>query len=122
MFEDFLNHRCDIYHLVERQPTAAYGIRPGKITEWEQEPSLTDVPCHFQVSQYDSVQIVQGEPYSRVSGETKLTLPYGTDIRMNDKVRDRKTGLAYRADVPKEVQQHHIIVTIRREEGVKGAI
>ena len=68
------------------------------------------------------LQIVQGEPYSSLEGQVKLSLPIGTGIRKNDIVQSRETGLRYRADVPREIRGHHIIVTLRREGGVKGAI
>ena len=48
-------------------------------------------------------------------------MPYGVDIRENDFVKSR--GLIYRAGIPKAVHgNHHIVVTIKREEGIKGAI
>lgn len=122
MFEDFLNHKCDIFHLVEVEKTAGYGVRTGKRMEVEDTPSLTEVRCHFHITQSNFLRIEQGEPYSRLSGETKLTLPIGTDIRMNDIVRDCDTGMRYRADLPNKIQDHHISVVIRREDGQKGAI
>ena len=68
-----------------------------------------------------SPKIVQKEPYPAVEGEAKLALPYGVDIRENDFVKSR--GLIYRAGIPKAVHgNHHIVVTIKREEGIKGAI
>ena len=121
MFEDFLNHRCDIFHLVEETQSAGYGIRTGNVLRHEAEPSLTEVPCHFHV-QSDFIRIEQNEPYPRLSGEEKLSLPYGTDIRQNDLVRDCQTGHCYRCDIPKNIREHHIVVKIRSEEGLKGAI
>ena len=56
-----------------------------------------------------------------MEGEVKLALPYGTDIRENDFVKSR--DYMFRAGIPKAVHgNHHIVVTIRREEGIKGAI
>lgn len=122
MFEDFLNHKCDIFHLVEKKKAAGYGIKIGNVMEIEDEPSLVDIPCHFHIGQSNSLRVNQEKPYSAFSGETKLTLPIGTDIRINDIVRDCDTGLKYRADLPNKVQDHHITVTIRREDGLEGAI
>lgn len=122
MFEDFLNHKCNIFHLIEVEKEVGYGIQTEVVREPEKEPSLTDIPCHFHIAQSNFLQIVQEEPYSRVSGETKLSLPIDTDIRKNDIVQDCDTGLFYRADLPKRVRNHHIIVTVRREDGTKGAI
>lgn len=121
MFEDFFNHTCDIFHLVEQASTKDYGIKVAKQYVYEKEPSEKDVPCHFHI-QSDTLKIVQKEPYSILSGEVKLSLPIGTDIRKNDRVQSKETGLCYYADVPRNIREHHIIVQVRREEGVKGAI
>jgi hypothetical protein len=121
MFDEFLNHRCDIYHLIQGEEDAGYGIRKSNVPVHEDTPSLTDVPCHFYVRQ-SSLQIVQDKPYSAVSGDVKLALSIGTDIRMNDLVCDRRTGFMYRADVPNEIHGHHISVLLHREGGLKGAI
>jgi hypothetical protein len=122
MFDELLDHRCDIYHLIDGKKTAGYGIKTNYISEHEENPSLTDVPCHFHNSQSNFLRIEQSTPYSRLSGETKLTLPVGTDIRKNDMIRDCGTGMKYRADMPKTIRGHHISVTVRREDGLKGAI
>lgn len=121
MFEDFLNHRCDIFHLEEKEQAAGYGIKTGKVLRHEYDPSLTDIPCHFH-TQSDFLRIEQNEPYPSMTGEDKLSLPIGTDIRQNDKVRDCETGLCYVCDVPKKIRDHHITVKIRKEKGLKGAI
>lgn len=118
-FSDFLNHRCNIYHPVKRDVNFGYGIKSEQQEERLLKPDLEDIPCHFYVS--SSPTIEQKEPYSAVEGEAKLALPYGTDIRENDFVKSR--SLIYRAGIPKAVHgNHHIVVTIKREEGIKGAI
>ena len=118
-FDDFLNHRCNIYHPVKKDVDFGYGIKSEPAEERLKMPDLEDVPCHFYVS--PSPKIVQKEPYPVVEGEAKLALPYGVDIRENDFVKSR--GLIYRAGIPKAVHgNHHIVVTIKREEGIKGAI
>ena len=90
-FEDFLNHRCNIYHPVKKDVDFGYGIKSEPAEERLKMPDLEDVPCHFY------------------------------DIRENDFVKSR--GLIYRAGIPKAVHgNHHIVVTIKREEGIKGAI
>lgn len=121
MFEDFLNHTCDIFHLVEQPSTEDYGIKVAKQSVYEKEPSEKDVPCHFHI-QSDGIKLIQEEPYRRLSGEIKVSLPIGTNIRKNDRVQSKETGLCYLADVPRNIREHHIIVQVRREEGVKGAI
>lgn len=121
MFEDFLNHRCDIYHLETKQQSAGYGIKTGTVMRYGSTPSVTDVHCHFHVKS-DVIRIEQNEPYPALSGEGKLTLPIGTDIRKNDKVRNRETGECFICDRPTKIQDHHITVKIKAESGLKGAI
>lgn len=124
MFDDFMNHTCNIYHVGEETISAGYGIKDKKIAVHHTIPDEVGVSCHFHIkSVVGSLKVVQNEPYSSVEGQIKLSLPIGTDIRMDDIVEDCRNGLKYRVDVPKEVYGgHHIIVNIRRQEGVKSAI
>lgn len=123
MFDDFLNHRCNIYHLIDGAVNAGYGIRRRATRETESTASETNVPCHFHVKVSDTLRVVQDEPFSTIDGEIKLTLPAGTDIRENDTVESQHTGLKYRAGVPREIHGgHHITVKLYREGGVKSAI
>ncbi|MCI8860442.1 MAG: DUF3599 family protein [Lachnospiraceae bacterium] len=121
MLEDFFNHKCDIFHLVKNQEEGCYGIRGKERMVPEKTPSEENVSCHFHTKS-NNLQIVQGEPYRGLAGEVKLSLPIDTDIRKNDVVRSRETGMYYRADLPKNIQGHHLTVVLRREDGVKGAI
>ncbi len=123
MFEDFMDHKCNIYHLKEEPVNVGYGIEAENVRAPESESILTDVPCHFHTQMNNYLQLVQKEPYSSIDGKIKLSLPPGTDIRMNDLVEDCRDGLQYRAGKPTEVHGgHHIIVMLARMEGVKGAI
>ena len=122
-WEDFLDHTCDIYHLVDAGDQGAYGIIAAESLTPEAEPSETDVPCHFHTKQNDLMRLVQHEPEASVEGQLKLSLGIGVDIRRNDIVYSHEDGLRYRAGVPREVgRRHHIIVTLYRESGVKGAL
>lgn len=119
MFEEFLNHRCSIYHPEQVETKTKYGIKAAQSETCKDTPDLEDVPCHFYVN--SSLAIKQNEPFASIEGEAKLALPYGTDIRENDFVKSR--GYMFRAGIPKAVHgNHHIVVTIRREDGIKGAI
>lgn len=121
MFEDYLNHRCDIYHTAPTDTKIGYGINAARVAECPKEPDITDVPCHFHIN--TGLAIVQEEPYPRLGGTVKLTLPFGTEIHENDYVRSRKTGHIYRAEIPRAIHEnHHLIVNLRREDGIKGAI
>lgn len=119
MFEEFLNHRCNIYHPEKVETNVKYGIKAAQSEMCKDIPDLEDVPCHFYVN--SSLTIKQNEPFASVEGEVKLALPYGTDIRENDFIKSR--DYMFRAGISKTVHgNHHIVVTIRREEGIKGAI
>lgn len=123
MFEDFMDHRCNIYHLVDAAEDCGYGIRSVETRIMESTASEQDVPCHFHVRDNNTIRIVQNEPFSSVCGEVKLSLPTGTDIRENDIVESIKTGLKYRAGIPKTIHNgHHIVVALYREGGVNSAI
>lgn len=122
-WEDFLNHTCDIYHLVAGGGTGAYGISVSERLVPEETPSLTDIPCHFHIKQNDLTRLVQNEPETSVEGQIKCSFPIGTDIRKNDTVLSHEDGLRYRAGVPRTVaHNHHIIVQLYREDGMKGVI
>lgn len=123
MWEDFLNHRCDIYHLVDAGDEGAYGIRAAENLVPEDVPSETDVRCHFHRKTGDLLRLSQNEPETSYDGEVKCSMEIGTDIRENDTVLSHEDGLRYRAGVPKVIaKNHHIIVTLYRESGVKGAL
>lgn len=122
-WEDFLNHSCDIYHLVDAGETGAYGIRAAEQLVPEDVPSETGVRCHFHIKQNDLLRLAQHEPETSVEGECKCSLEAGTDIRENDIVYSYEDGLRYRAGIPRNVSHdHHIVVTLYREGGVKGAL
>ena len=50
-WEDFLNHRCDIFHLINAGDTGAFGIRADAHLVPEETPIETDVHCHFHIKQ-----------------------------------------------------------------------
>ena len=52
-----------------------------------------------------------------MEAKTKLTLPIGTDVRINDKIVDCATRLEYTAEQPVNVRNHHIFVYIKRNTG-----
>lgn len=128
MFEDYLNDTCDIYHLTAETVDAGYGIIATTEQNWPEEADEEDVACHFHVGTFNGLQVVQQEPHSELTGSIKLSLPPGTDIRKNDLVISKnslsiESGLRFRADIPRIIHgNHHIIVTLQREDGVKGAI
>lgn len=123
MFEDFFNHKCNIYHTENAAVNAGYGIRQERVKVTGRTVSVEDVLCHFHVKANDTIRIVQDKPYSTVDGEVKLSLPFGTDIRENDIVEDCSNGVKYRAGFPRSIHgNHHIVVKLTKEGGVKSAL
>ena len=101
-FEDLLDHRCDIYHMVKGEKDMGFAIKQTGFS-YPKVPDVEDVANEF---------IYSG----------KLQLPAGTDVRVNDKVVDKNTGLAYTAEMPHNIRDHHIMVNIQRKGTVKGAL
>ena len=96
-----------------------YGIA-GEAFSYPAEPDVTDVPCHFNVS--DTGTMEQTEDANEYIVVGKLNLPYGTDVRVNDKIIDLGSGISYYAEIPRNIRDHHIIVQIQRKGKVKGVI
>ena len=126
-WNDFLNHTCDIYHAEKSSTSIGYGLTDEYEFSYPLTPSLEAVTCHFHLNA-GSMQIVQEEPMTELTGTIKLSVPSGTDIRENDMVVSKsgsgmKAGIKFRADVPRVVHgNHHIVVNLHREDGLKGAI
>ena len=113
MFTDFFNHKCDIYHLKENNSSIGFGFDDTQNIRYDYhaEPDLASISCHFHIKT-NTVNMSQGQPFNEVSITRKLSLPYGTDVRVNDKVVDCDTGIEYTAQIPSNVQEHHTIVTL----------
>lgn len=118
-FEDLLDHKCDIYHMMKEKTDVGYGIEQGKYS-YPKIPDIVDVQCHFNVNA--NATLTQTESANEFIYTGKLQLPAGTDIRVNDKVIDKDTGLVYMAEMPHNIRDHHVMVTIQRKGTVKGAL
>lgn len=118
--EDFLNHKCNIFHLVTSQSSPGYGFENAqdKTFSYSSTPDEEDIDCHFHTKS-NSATLEQNEPNNNLVIVRKLTLPIGTDIRMNDKVVECESGLEYTARKPLNIRDHHISVTIYRTERQK---
>lgn len=111
--ENLLDHRCDIYHLKKLDKPVGYGL-PGDISfEYDKKPDVKSVKCHFGVESLEA-GTNQKNPQNVLDEKIKLTLPSGTDIRINDKIIDCVTGFEYTAEKPRNVRDHHIFVYIKR--------
>ena len=114
MIEDFFNDICEIYHVRESSTPVGYGIQNTVKFEYSDTPDITNQACHFHINE-STIVVVQNEPTNDLDAKTKLSFPFGTDIRLNDKIVDKKTGLSYTSDFPRSPRNHHTFVYIKRE-------
>ena len=115
MIEDFFDHSCDIYHIVEAEASPGYGLPMSPSFSYPSEPDIASVSCHFSIRSR-SVNIQQTEPINIMDDKAKLTLPKGTDVRLNDKIVDLGTGYEYIADEPHNIRGHHVFVRISKKD------
>lgn len=111
--EALLDHLCDIYHVIEDPKSPGFGLPDSPAFSYPDDPDETEVTCHFGVKNAN-MSVTQTGPANLFEERTKLTLPIGTDIRINDKVIDCKTGLEYTAEHPIDIRGHHLFVWIKR--------
>ena len=112
--ENLLNHTCDIYHIIETATSPGYGLPGSPSFSYPDEPDVKGVACHFGVHN-TSINVNQTEPINLMDGKIKLTLPIGTDIRLNDRVVNCDTGFEYTAEQPLSIRGHHLTVIIQRK-------
>lgn len=119
-FEDFLNHKCSIYHLVTQTTSPGFGL-PGQTTySYPDKPDLEHIPCHFNVDA--NAAVIQQNPMNTYLYLGKLQLPAGTDVRVHDKIVNEETGVAFTAQFPQDIRGHHIVVTIQRKNDIEVAL
>ena len=110
--EELLDHKCDIYHMVGEVGASSYGL-PGEETfDYPETPDISNIDCHFSSKGTEGVS--QTDPKNILMGTLTLTLPFGTNIRINDKVVNKSNNLEYTAAVPRNVRTHHVKVQLYR--------
>lgn len=112
--EALLDHTCNIYHVVEGGKSPGYGLMESPIFTYPEDPDLSNVTCHFGVKT-QSVTVTQTEPANIMDAKIKVTLPVGTDVRINDKIVDCGTGYEYTAEQPRHIRGHHIFVYVKKK-------
>lgn len=112
---DFFDGHCDIYHVVETTASPGYNLPGSPSFSYPAQPDESNIPCHFHV-RAQNINITQTEPANRLTVDQKLSLPADTDIRLNDKVVDRDTGLEYTAKLPRNIRGHHKITNLKRTQ------
>lgn len=111
--ENLLDHKCDIFHIVGETGASSYGL-PGEETfEYPDTADIPNVDCHFSVKSVNEV-VSQTDPKNIMMGSSMLTLPFGTDVRILDKIVDKSNDIEYTAGLPRNVRVHHIKVPIFR--------
>ena len=70
MFDEFFNHKCDIYHKYDEPVEAGYGISAGDTRSDKSEPDVTDIKRHLYLS--TSLTVVQKETYADIDGRTRI--------------------------------------------------
>ncbi|MEG1894638.1 MAG: DUF3599 family protein [Oscillospiraceae bacterium] len=110
--EKMLDHTCDIYHIAESKTSPGYNLPLSPSFEYPKLPNISGTACHFGVN--SNISIKQEEPQNVMEAKTKLTLPTGTDVRLNDKIVDCASGLEYTAEIPRNIRNHHIIVYVKK--------
>lgn len=111
--EKLLDHYCDIYHIKEEQRSVGFGLPNSPCFYYDEEPDISKQSCHFGVHS-QNISVTQTAPVNIMEAKIKLTLPIGTDVRINDKIVDCMTGLEYTAEQPINVRNHHIFVYIKK--------
>ena len=115
MIEDFFDHTCDIYHAVKVTKTRGYGLptTEDEGLNYSGTPDIEDQACHFSVKT-GTLLTVQQTPQQDLDARLKLTLPAGTDVRLNDKIISCGTGYEYLAEKPRNIRGHHVFVWVKR--------
>ena len=116
-FEAFLQHTCDIYHIVRSDTSPGYNLPSSPELSYLDEPDIKEQICNFSLR--GALRVSQNEPYATLDGRVKLALQLGTDIRINDKVLHVETGEGYIAEAPVPIRDHHITVMLRRRNEEK---
>ena len=112
--EALFDHLCDIYHVSRTDRSPGYNLPVSPSFSYPDEADLKGVPCHFNIHG-DSNSMVQNEPNNDLAERTKLNLPAGTDVRLNDRVVDTSAGLEYTVvSPPRNIRGNHMIVYVER--------
>lgn len=118
MISDFFDHKCNIFHLRSEGKSPGFGLPSSPSHSYPEVPDDEEVSCHFAVKSA-TVTVTQNEPANLLDAKIKLTLPAGTDIRINDKVVWLDNGTEYTAEMPRNIRNHHMFAYVKRAEPQK---
>lgn len=118
--KDFFDHKCDIYHVRATSDSPGYGLPDsGSKYIYGNTPDIANLDCHFGVKT-SSVTIIQQAPMNDMNARIKLTVPAGTDIKVNDKIIDKDSGYEYTAEQPRNIRGHHMFAYIKRVDNQRA--
>ncbi len=110
-YADLLTDECIVYHQIENQGTASYGV-PGEAGySYLVVPDLQNVSCLFAK---ENLKVVKEEPGVQIVQSFLVHFLIDTDVRFNDKVIFN--GNTYRLEIPRNIRGHHIEVTAIRDD------
>lgn len=119
-FESFLDHTCDIYHLILSPASPGYGLRDSPKPSYPEEPDVAGQVCHFAQSASGGTvnTIVQDDPQRSYDDRIKVNFPLEADVRLNDKIVDNRTDppQVFYAEVPRTIRNHHKYVYVKRSD------
>ncbi len=111
--DNFFDHKCDIYHIRKSKNSPGYGLPASPCFSYYPIPDIKEQICHFGIKS-QSVTVTQSSPANIMEAKIKLTLPAGTDIRLNDKIIDCSNSFEYTAEEPHCIRNHHIFVYVKK--------
>lgn len=111
-FDALLQHTCNIFHIQSDAASPGFNLPTSPEFSYPPEPDIAGLRCHFALR--GALRYHQNEPYGALEGRVKLNLPWGCDVRINDKIVHLETGYEYIAEAPIPIRNHHIIVMLRR--------
>lgn len=114
-YQNLLIHRCDVYHLKEKDSSGeGYGVPADDMEKeyyYNESPDLINVPCYFTEK---NQSIVQNEPNQTIVQSMLVHFLPSIDIGMNTKVVWE--GSAFRLQKPRKIKNHHIEVIAVRDD------
>ena len=111
-FDELLDHTCNIYHIKNADASPGYALPSSPEFSYPDVPDIAGLQCHFALR--GTLRVTQRQPYAVLDGRVKLNLPWGTDVRINDKVVHLETGREYIVEEPIPIRNHHIVAMLRR--------
>ena len=115
IYLSMLEGRCDIYHLIEEVEKPHPALNGSPVFTYPQRADISGVACHFCVRDKRAA-ILETGPRVEYDADIELELPPDTDIRINDKVVDLRSGIEYTAGMPRDHFGHHVSVRLRRRK------